>query len=390
MLRVAGLMLVASLVAGCDSAAPGDTSEIPDTFGSFAISIETTGVPQHPGPYTILIDGQAAGDILLEGNLVVDQLRTGEHSLSLTNVAETCSIAEAASMISISAERTTTLHLLIECPSARIVIDAGHVNGHVLHGTYGPLAEMLIGEGYTVADNRDPFTPAALADADILVISNALHPNNEFDWSEPIFPAFTGDEVSTVRAWVEAGGSLLFVADHMPFPAATADLAAAFGVSFSSNFAFDPGQLSEPVTCLDPDQIHVFRRADGTLGSHFVTEGRSAEERIDSVATFTGQAFPPVSGLTPVLSFGPGAIALLPTEAWSFSDSTPRQEIAAWLQGGVLEFGAGRVAFLGEAAMFTTQTCWSATQQPMGMQAPVASQNAQFARNMIFWLAHFD
>lgn len=77
-------------------------------------------------------------------------------------------------------------------------------------------------------------------------------------WDLPTPSAFSPEGVEAVREWVEAGGSLLLFADHMPMPGAARDLAAAFGVRFSNGFALDPDGMSGQL---------VFRRSDGSLRS---------------------------------------------------------------------------------------------------------------------------
>jgi hypothetical protein len=55
------------------------------------------------------------------------------------------------------------------------------------------------------------------------------------------------------------------------------------------------------------------------------------------------------------------------------------------LQGAVLPFSKGKVAVFGEAAMFSAQIT-GADRHPMGMNAPIAKQNAQFLLNVMHWL----
>jgi hypothetical protein len=43
------------------------------------------------------------------------------------------------------------------------------------------------------------------------------------------------------------------------------------------------------------------------------------------------------------------------------------------------------VAFFGEAAMFSAQVA-GREKRPMGMNAPMAEQNSQFALNTLHWL----
>src|SRR5690606_6168533 len=129
----------------------------------------------------------------------------------------------------------------------------------------------------------------------------------------PIRSAFTADEVEAVRGWVAAGGSLLLIADHMPFAGAAAELGRAFGLEFSDGFAVDESGQGNPF---------VFTRADTTLGLHPIVEGRAPDERIDSIVTFTGQGFRATGGtVEPLLRLSPGMVLLEPDTAWVFNAS---------------------------------------------------------------------
>ena len=261
-----------------------------------------------------------------------------------------------------------------------VVVDEAHYNFHTTDGRYRPFAELLRRDGYVVRGTRVPFTAASLRDVRVLVIANALAERNRFngdatDWGLPTPSAFTADEIAAVRDWVRAGGSLLLIADHMPFGGAAADLAAAFDARFSNAFAFN-GQVGRGLI--------VFRRSDGSLRDHAITTGRSSAERVDSVAAFTGQAFTSEGDALMVL--GPSVMAFLPQVAWQFGPDTPRESAAGRFQGAVRRFGAGRVAFFGEAAMFSAQVTGPA-RAPMGMNAPIAGQNVQFALNVLHWLS---
>jgi uncharacterized protein (DUF2249 family) len=220
-----------------------------------------------------------------------------------------------------------------------------------------------------------PFDQASLSDVDLLVVANALNPRNESDWSLPTYSAFLPEEVEAVRDFVESGGALLLIADHMPFPGAASTLAGAFGFEFNNGFAMD-------TTAQGP---LVFRRSDGLLASHSVTEGAGPEERVDSVATFTGQAFLSPPGATDLLIMPSGFVSLMPEVAWEFGPDTQSIEVAGWSQGSVMEFGQGRIAVFGEAAMFTAQRA-GPNRIPMGMNSPVASQNQRFVTGLIRWL----
>ena len=266
-----------------------------------------------------------------------------------------------------------------------VLVDAGHHNFHTAQGRYKPFADLLRSDGYQVRSLRSRFEASALQAGRILVISNALSERNaQFeDWGLPTYPAFEKDEVEAVKSWVERGGALLLIADHMPMPGAAADLAAAFGVRFSNGYAIHEKRES-------PRPPLKFRRAgdsqpsDGLLRHHPILQGRNSSEGVNVVATFTGQAFQSDHG-DPILVFGPSIISLQPQEPAQFTDQTPRVEVEGWYQGLAMRFGEGRAAFFGEAAMFTAQL--SGGDRPMGMNAPQAPENAQFLLNLMHWLS---
>jgi hypothetical protein len=130
---------------------------------------------------------------------------------------------------------------------------------------------------------------------------------------------------------------------------------------------------------------YVFRRADGTLVDHPITRGRAEAERIDSVVSFTGEAFEGEPH-PPLLRFGPDVVSLMPDTAWRFKDDTPTIDVSGWYQGAVRLLEEGRVAVFGEAAMFSAQLA-GPNRMPMGMNHPGAPQNAQFLLNVVHWLS---
>lgn len=254
-----------------------------------------------------------------------------------------------------------------------VLFDAAHNSMHSVDRSFRPFAELLRLDGYRFEALGTNLTADSLARAEIFVIVNVLAAENVGNWKLPTPSAYTPAEIEVVRSWVSRGGSLLLVADHMPFPGATRELARVFGFDFVNNFAIDTATW-DPI---------VFRRSDGSLSAHAVTEG------IDSIATFTGQAFSaPDSAITPLLTFGPGITAYEPATAWEF-DGVPGGSATGMLQGAARTFGAGRVVVLGEAAMLTAQVTGPA-RRPMGMNAPVANQNQRFVLNVIHWLSKAD
>jgi len=261
----------------------------------------------------------------------------------------------------------------------RVLIDAAHHNFHTADGRYQPFASLLGRDGYTVENNTELFQAASLQPANILVISNALAAQNEEDWFLPTPSAFDSAEIDAVEGWVRDGGALLLIADHLPFPGAAAELAARFGVFLQNGFAVGPDDDMGPI---------LFTRANAGLAGHAITRGLSSGETVDTVVSFTGQAFRAAPGapVEPLLTLGANTVLVLPAVAWQFSKLTPRLPAAGWLQGAVLRHGRGRVAVFGEAAMFTAQY-GGAERRPMGMNHPEAKQNAQFLLNVMHWLS---
>lgn len=259
-----------------------------------------------------------------------------------------------------------------------VKIDEGHHNFHTMNERYFAFAEVLRRDGYRVEPSASKFNLDSLRSCSILVVANALNERNTEDWSLPTPSAFSAAEIEIVRTWVEEGGSLFLIADHMPFPGAAKELAAAFGFEFINGFAGDT--LVE-----GPD---VFRRSDGSLRAHEVTDGKEPSERVDSVATFTGQPFRAHRDHEPILVFDSGYVVFLPETAGEFDSTTEILPIAGYMQAAAMKYGNGRVFVSGEAAMFTSQIGTGGIR--VGLSSPEAAQNQRLLRNIMSWLSGRD
>jgi hypothetical protein len=262
-----------------------------------------------------------------------------------------------------------------------VAIDEAHFNFHTMEGRYQPFAELLRRDGYIVRPSTSEFSTKNLEGVKILVVANALAERNQNEraWSLPTPSAFSDEEIKTVGRWVEKGGALLLIADHMPWPGAAEKLAAAFGIRMNNGFALREGA---------DDFALVFRRSDESLADHPISNGRSAAERVHSVASFTGSAFQVDENkkAQPLLILGSDVVSIMPTVAWQFTPDTPRVPVGGWYQGAVLRFGEGRVAVFGEAAMFSAQL-QGRKSKPMGMNHPIAAENFKFVLNLAHWLS---
>jgi hypothetical protein len=256
-----------------------------------------------------------------------------------------------------------------------VAIDEGHNNFHTAGGRYLPFARLLESDGYTVNGYKGEFTESQLKKVRILVIANALNEINIQNWYVPTPSAFTEAETETVRRWVENGGSLFLIADHMPFGGAAAGLASAFGFTFTNGFAMDTAR---------PGNISFFRN-DTTLTSCSITNGRNANETVNKVVTFTGQAMRIPAEATSILNFDKRYTLLETDTAWVFDSNTKRTPIKGWSQGAYMKYGHGRVVMFGEAAMFSAQLA-GPDQVRVGMNSDYAEENYRLLINIIRWL----
>jgi hypothetical protein len=262
----------------------------------------------------------------------------------------------------------------------RIVIDEAHHNFHTAEGRYKPFAELLRRDGYRVEGLRQPFSAESLKGAEVVVISNALHERNAKDWSPPNPSAFTRDEITALHSWVQNGGSLLLIADHMPFPGAASELARALGVEFSNGVA-KAGHW-KPRT---PDTFEF----ETGLKESALTRGRRDEEKVTKVATFTGSAFKLPKDATAVLVFGPKSESMERKDGRQGKPEILRIPIEGWCQAAYMKVGSGRLAVFGEAGMFSAQRA-GPKREPMGMNAPGAEQNHQLILNLMHWLTRAE
>lgn len=258
-----------------------------------------------------------------------------------------------------------------------VLIDEAHNNFHTIEGRYQPFANVLRSDGYVVKKSTQQFTLESLKNVDILVIANALSEKNINNQNLPNYSAFKRKEVEAVYNWVKKGGSLLLIADHLPWPKASDSLAAIFGFHFNNGYVEVVGNREQ-----------YFELSDASLAKHEILKGFNEAQSINKVRGFMGQAFLIPPSAKPLLVFSKEALAYMPSTAWEIEDDTPVISATGWYQGATLDFHEGRVAVFGEAGMFTSQIDidddgrWK-----MGLDAKGAEQNEQFLLNTMHWLS---
>jgi hypothetical protein len=271
-----------------------------------------------------------------------------------------------------------------------VAIDEAHSNFHTAAGRYRPFAELLRSDGYTVRTSTGTFEPGVLSGVDVLVVANALPQ----DLSDLIRPAFTERECDVVRDWVAAGGSLLLIADHVPFGEAAKNLASRFAITLGTGIAFERAGTQGVNTQL------TFTREQGLLESHPILRGRRAEESIRTIVTFTGQSMTIPDGAAALMRFGPAAReAATPDDlnaeiAAARNSKSPEQfgsrssSVAGGAQGVAISFGNGRVVVLGEAGFLSAQIIRypNGNEVKFGMNL-AGNDNRQFVLNVLHWLS---
>lgn len=258
----------------------------------------------------------------------------------------------------------------------RVLFDDAHHNFHRSDGRYEPFVRLMTADGFRVSANAAPFTAASLAGHDILVISSARGaPPGEPGQGDP---AFTDQEVGAVEEWVRAGGALLLITDHPPAASPPRALAERFGITLvdaaprdTVHFWDHPGQL-------------VFSRPHRTMEDHPITRGRSPEEAVRRVITFTGNSIIPPPEAAVLLRLAATAVELYDREPAGDTIMNVLVPATGAAQGIALTHGRGRVVALGEAAAWTSQVFGDGP-AVTGMDHP-GFDNRRFILNVMRWL----
>lgn len=265
----------------------------------------------------------------------------------------------------------------------RVVFDEGHREGHTSGGSYYPLAELLRNDGCDVGKISGEVTEKRLSHCDVLVVACAQGENATKDG-----PAFSPAECAAIEKWVGSGGALLLVTDTFPFGAAVEPLAKAFGVEMTLGLTADAIQYDR----FDTDDTRLeFSRANYLLASHPITEGRSAEERVQRVVTFTGQSVRGPRGSTLFLRHGASAttreaharVDAKGSEGQVVVEYGAEKPVEGWGQGLAMAYGRGRVVVLGDAEVLSAQLAGT---KKIGMNAG-NNDDRQLALNIVHWLS---
>jgi len=262
----------------------------------------------------------------------------------------------------------------------KVLVDEAHNNMHKASGTYKPFVNLVANDGCSVRNNTELFSEGSLAGYNLLVIANAK--GGEHDNKQTA--AFTDAECEAVKAWVEAGGSLLLIADHYPFGSAAENLAQKFGVHMFN------GETSDTIYFTGNAEFKdrlVFSKENGLLALNEITQGTSANDVVNTVIADRGQSLSIPDSSTVLLKLSPASLHALPDSIWTDGDKTYTrfaEPVSAYgnCQGVAIRAGKGRVIILGEASMLTAQTF---KDEKFGMNSG-DNDNKQFTLNLVRWL----
>jgi hypothetical protein len=256
-----------------------------------------------------------------------------------------------------------------------IFIDEAHNNYHTSSGLYTTFANILRKDGYVVKPFAKTITNESLHQVKILVISNALNKKNSDNWEQPVYSAFEEQEIQNIKDWVQNGGSLFLIADHPPFSSASKNLAATFG------FIFTDGTARQRVR----GKSDLFSRKNKMLLGNEITNGTNASEYVDSIITFTGQAFKIPDSAKAILNFNEEYAEYSPKIHNDYSNCIP-VDINGFSQGAYMKCGKGRIVVFGEAAMFSGQLGAGLSWIKVGMNSSEAKNNYKLLLNIVHWL----
>jgi hypothetical protein len=286
-----------------------------------------------------------------------------------------------------------------------VMMDEAHRNQFTMKANYRAFANLLSQDGLDVVPGVQAFSPQSLKACQVLVVADAVGAADART-AAARSSAFRIPECDAVRDWVRAGGSLLLIADHAPFASAMDSLAVRLGVDMGKSTTVDTRRT-------DPETGNMgciyFTRDLGLLGDHAIMRGRNQAERINRVATFTGQSLAGPPGSTGLLVLSPSALDL-PFTADARTRATPEERRKAdttsvvstpgavtavdRFQALAFGLGRGRVVVVGEASMFSAQFVLGLEARQrgknrlrVGLNRPDLDDNQQFALNILRWLA---
>ncbi|MFK7901331.1 MAG: hypothetical protein AB8B49_00650 [Nitratireductor sp.] len=263
----------------------------------------------------------------------------------------------------------------------KVLIDRA-VSPYVQRGSFEPFKILAQTDGYQISYLDENLSKDTLDKLDILVIPNA-YTKDFINFSTLDAPSvYTDAQIDEIKNWVQEGGSMLVLADHSPFAGGTIKLAEAFGFTYMTGHTLNKSSLSSRVNVLID-----FSRENGLLADHPITNGSTGRQKITHFFAFGGQAIIAAPESTSILTTPDHFETLLGFSASRDFFTAPRLPTGGQSQGAAMEFGKGRVMFMGETGGFTAQILNNT--EAYGFQSEEADENKEFILATLRWLAKF-
>lgn len=290
----------------------------------------------------------------------------------VTIIGHTCSIAQQVSDENFHYPLASPMYK--EAGGPLILFDEAHNNPATLKGAYSAFGRLLREDGYNVASTKENLSLDLLARAKIFVTVNAMYDME--DWNLPARSAFSAQEINALSSWVDNGGSLFLITDHMPCGASVNDLAGRFGINIINGFALRNDGFPE-----------VFSRERKTLIANEITDPPG--KAIDSIMCWGGTGFILPSNAQAISVLDDNYRIYLPSDVQQIKrplpDTLPYISGRGLANGAYLKFGKGRIVIFGDGAPFSAQL-QGIKSEKRGMNHPGAAQNVQLLLNIVHWL----
>lgn len=256
-----------------------------------------------------------------------------------------------------------------------LFFDEAHNNIHTLKDRLFQTKKLLEQDGYKISSCEMKIeSKKILNECSVYVVVNPLNDRNIHVWENPTYSAFTDQEIDHISEWVQQGGSLLLIVDHMPVSGAANNLAKEFGFELRNGHA---KQI--------PWVNNWFTRNNSSLTGNSITNGLVAGDRIDSVLAFGGSAFVIPEDAKSILTLGENWFQWEPEIAWDLKPED-RYPAKGYSMGACKTYGKGKVVVYSEAMMFTAQLGGGLSWIKLGMNSKLNPENHRLLLNTIHWL----
>ena len=261
-----------------------------------------------------------------------------------------------------------------------ILIDAGHHNFIVEMELIKPFMELSTNDGYRPKIDSGVFTPAYLANYQMLLITPALPFKFGSKREVTTEITFTPDELAALKDWVTKGGSLIMLSEHAPIDKSMTPLFNTFGIQSSIGAVVDSINYDTSIKLPNAETMLLFNNSNGLLNNnHPIITGNNSNELVKNIETYTGCALMG-NNYTNIFKLSPSA----KIRKWSGSQPSGGGD-SQCLAG---KFGKGKVVALGDCNGFTAMYVTSGGKKfSAGMQVEMYDWR-QFVLNTLHWMSN--